>query len=78
MGFLNLGPTPKGVQHIELPFHITAKEVSTPSQPVIKEEEEIVEVSDSEDDFEVFNRPQSPEALAEDFNSLPLAYVGQA
>lgn len=55
MGFLNLGPAPKGVQHIELPFHITAKEVSTPSQPVIKEEEEVVEVSDSEDDFEVFN-----------------------
>ena len=31
----------------------------------------MVEVLDSEDDFEVFNRPQSPEAPAGDFSYLP-------
>jgi len=34
-------------------------------------------VSDSEDNFEVFNQPQSPEAFTGDFNHLPPAEVSQ-
>ena len=64
------------MQHIELPFQNAAKEEATPSQPTIKEEEEeIVEVSESEDDFEVFNQPRSPEVPAGDFSHLPPTQV---
>ncbi|XP_075635439.1 peptide chain release factor PrfB1, chloroplastic-like isoform X2 [Castanea sativa] len=56
-GFLNPGLVLEGAQQVELPFHFTAEEEATPSQLAIKEEEEVVEVSDSEDDFEVFNQP---------------------
>ena len=31
----------------------------------------MVDVSDSEDDFEVFNQPQSPEEFTNDFSHLP-------
>ena len=52
---------------------------ATPSQPAIKEEEEenVVEILDSEDDFEVFNRLESLEASTDDFSHLPLAQVSQ-
>ena len=50
-----------------------AEEETTPSQPSIKEEEQMVEVLDSEDNFEVFNQPQSLEAPAGDFSHLPPA-----
>lgn len=56
-GFLNPGLVLEGVQQVELPFHFTAEEEATPSQLAIKDEEEMVEVSDSKDDFEVFNQP---------------------
>lgn len=59
LGFLNPRPTLEGVQQIELPFYLIVEEEATPSQPVIKEEEEVVEVLDSKDNFEVFNQPQS-------------------
>ncbi|KAK9988992.1 hypothetical protein SO802_029231 [Lithocarpus litseifolius] len=60
----------EGVQDVELPFQYTAKE-ATLSQPAIKEEEEeIVEVSDSEDNFEVFDQPQSLEVPTGDFNHI--------
>ena len=73
-GFLNPSLALKGVQLIRFPFQHAAKEEATPSQPTIKEEEEeIVEVSESEDDFEVFNQPQSPEVLSGDFSHLPSA-----
>lgn len=50
-GFLDSGPVPEGVQQAELPFqHMTEEEV-TPSQLAIKEEEQVVEVSDSKDVF---------------------------
>ena len=52
-----------------------------PSQPVVKEEEEekekeeeeeelkgIVDFSDSQDEFEVFNRPLSPESTLADLD----------
>ena len=52
---------------------------ATPSQPAIKEEEEekVVEILDSEDNFEVFNRLKSLEASTDDFSHLPLAQVSQ-
>lgn len=68
-GFLNLGLGPQGVLKIEPLLEYKAEDEVTPSQPVTKEEEEeqeeeekeeVLEVLDSEDDFEVFNRPQSP------------------
>ena len=75
-GFLNPSLTLEGVQQIKLPFQHAAEEEATPSQPTIKEEEEeIVEVSKSDDDFKVFNQPQSAEVPAGDFSHLPLAQV---
>ena len=53
--FFILGPFPTGVQQVELLFQHIAEEEATPSQPMIKEEEQVVEVLDSEDKFEVFN-----------------------
>ena len=37
----------------------------------------MVEVSDFEDDFEVFNQPQSPKVPAGDFSHLPPAQVSR-
>ena len=78
-GFLTTNPIPEGVLEVTLPpQHTTDK--ATPSHPAIKEEEkeeEVVEVSDSKDDFKVFNRPQSPEVLIGDFGHLPLVEVKQ-
>ena len=37
----------------------------------------MVEVLDSEDNFEVFNRPQSPEVLTSDFSHLLSTEVSQ-
>ena len=51
-----MGPIPEGVQQVVLLFQHTAEEEATPSQLAIKEEEQVVEVSDSKDDFEVFNQ----------------------
>ena len=53
--FFILGPFPTGVQQVELLFQHVAEEEATPSQPMIKEEEQVVEVSNFEDEFEVFN-----------------------
>lgn len=76
--FLHPSPVPKGVQQIELPFRFTAEKEATPSQPTIKEEEEVVEISNSEDNFEVFNQPQSLEAPVGDLNHFPPAQVSYA
>ena len=77
-GFLNPSPAPKGVLKVTLPLQYTAEE-PTPSQPAIKEEEEedIIEISDSGDDFEVFNPPESPESQVGDSNHLHLAQVSR-
>ena len=58
--FLSAGPILKGIPKIALPSQCAVKEEATPSQPSTKEEEGIVKVSDSEDDFEIFNQPLSP------------------
>ncbi|KAL0000243.1 hypothetical protein SO802_019845 [Lithocarpus litseifolius] len=75
--FLNLDPALEGVQQVEPLFQYTAEDEASPSQPTIKEEEEeeIVEVLDSEDGFEIFNQPQSPEVPAGDLNHIPPAQV---
>ena len=70
-GFLDPSPTPEGVQQVELPFQYTVEEEVTPSQPTIKEEEEEVEVSDSKDDFEVFNQPNPQKFQLVVSNILP-------
>ena len=78
-GFLNPGMGPKGVLKAEPLLQYKAKDKATPSQPATKKEEEekeeVVEVLDSEDDFKVFNRSQSPEAPTSDFSHLPSAQV---
>ena len=81
LGFLITDPIPEGVLEVTLPPQYTTEE-ATPSHPTIKEEkekveEEMVEVSNSEDDFEIFNRPQSPKVLTGDLNHLPSAEVSQ-
>ena len=53
--FLVPDPIPTSIQQVELPFQRVAEEEATPSQPTIKEKEQVVEVSDFEDEFEVFN-----------------------
>nr|POE46583.1 hypothetical protein CFP56_45693 [Quercus suber] len=73
--FLDAGLVLEGVQQAKLPFQHTTEEEATPSQPAIKEEEQVVEVLDSEDEFEVFNQPQSPKAPAGDYSHLPPAQV---
>ena len=50
-----VGPASEGTQLVELPSQHTAQEEATPSQPPPEETTKIVEVSDSEEDFEVFN-----------------------
>ena len=77
LGFLTTDLVPKGVLEVTLPPQYTIEE-ATPSHLAIKEEEEkveeeMVEVSNSKDDFEVFNRPQSPKVLTGDLGHLPSA-----
>ena len=69
-GFLITDPIPEGILKIALPSQQTAKEEATSSQPTIKEEEETIEVSDSEDDFKVFNRLLSPKTSIGDLSHL--------
>ena len=78
-GFLTTGPlsegtfttTPilEGKPRVALPLQRANEEEATSSEPSIKEREEIVEVSDtedSEDNFEVLNQPLSLEVLTSD------------
>ena len=65
-GFLTSTPIPKGIPRVALPFQCAAEEEPTPSQPPTKEEEEVVEVSDSEDNFKIFNQPLSLEVSTSD------------
>ena len=68
-GFLTIGPIPGGV-HVTTPILKGIPKVgASSSRPVIKEEKEeeeeeerIVEVSNSKDDYDIFNQPLSPEA----------------
>ena len=74
--FLNPGPGLRGVLKVEPIFQYKVEDAATPSQPATTEEEEkeergVVEVSDSKDNFKVFNQPQSPEEFTGDFSHLP-------
>ena len=63
---------------IEPILQFKAKDEVTLSQPATKEEEEeekVVEIFYSEDDFKVFNQPQSLEAFTGDFGHLPSTEV---
>ena len=84
--FLNPGPGPQGVLKVEPIVQCKAKDEATFSQLATKEEEEekeqeekekVVEVFDSEDNSEVFNRPQYLEAPTVDFSHLPSTQVSQ-
>ena len=76
LGFLTTGPlsegtfttTPilEGKPRVALPLQRANEEEATSSEPSIKEREEIVEVSDTEDNFEVLNQPLSLEVLTSD------------
>ena len=83
MGFLNPGPIPQGILKVEPILPYKAKDEATLSQPADKreeekeEEEKVVEVLDSEDNFEVFNRLESPKAPISDFNHLPFTQLSQ-
>ena len=78
-GFLNPHLRPQGVLKVEPILQYKAMDEATPSQPAIKEEEEekVVEILDSKDNFEVFNRLKSLEASIDDFSHLPSAQVSQ-
>ena len=68
-GILTTTPIQEGKPKVALPFQHVAKEEATSSQPSIKEREEIVEVSDTEDNFEVLNQPLSLEVSNGDLRS---------
>ena len=67
-GVLTIDPIPKGIHKVALPFQRVAEEEATPSQLAIKEEEEVVDIFESEDKFKVFSCLQSSEVPAEDFS----------
>ena len=70
-GTLTTDPIPEGIPKVALPLQYTTGE-NTPHPAITKEEEvkeeELVEVSDFEDEFEVFNQPLSPEAPTGDLD----------
>ena len=73
--FLVSDPILESLKQIELPLQRTTEEVATPSLPVIKKEEKVVKIPESEDEFEVFSHHQFLEAPAEDFSHLPPTQV---
>ena len=72
-GTLVTNPIPEGIPKIALPPQYTAEEAISSHPTITKEEEEkeeeVVEVSDSEDEFDVFNQTLSPEASPGDLSS---------
>lgn len=63
-GTFTTDPIPEGIPKVAQPLQCIAEEEANPSQPTVEGKEEFVEVSsfeDSEDDFEIFNQPLSPE-----------------
>ena len=69
-GTLTTNLIPEGIPKVALPPLYTAKGATSSHPAIIKEEEkeekEIVEVFDSEDEFDVFNQPLSSEASTGD------------
>jgi len=73
-GTLTIEPIPEGIPKVALPPQQTTG-VTTSSHPTNTEEEEVVEVSDFEDEFDVFNQILSPETstfdLGHPFTPIP-------
>ena len=71
-GMLTTDPIPEGIPKVALPPQHTIGEATSFHPAIIKEEEEkeeeVVEGSDSEDEFKVFNRPLSLEASTGDLD----------
>ena len=74
--FPHPGPISEGVQQVELPSLHVVEEQAVLSQTTVKEEEEdIVEILKSGDDFEIFNQLLSSEPPIADLSDLPPALV---
>ena len=66
-GTFTTNPIPEGIPKVALPPQYKVEKATSSHPATIKEEEEeIVEVSDSEDEFDVFNQPFSPKASTGD------------
>ena len=70
-----VGTPLESTQPVELPFQRTAEEEATSSLLVPEVTAKVVEVSDFEEDFEVFNQPLSSEPINANFSHLPPAQV---
>ena len=60
---------------MELPFQCSAEEEAISSHPVLEETAKVVEVSDFEEEFEVFDQLKAPKPSGVDFSHLPSAQV---
>ena len=68
-GTLTTDPITEGIPKVALPPQYTTGDANASYFAITNEEEkeeEVVEVSDSEDEFEVFNQPLSPKASTGD------------
>ena len=70
-----VGTPPESTQPVELPFQRIAEEEATSSLLVPEVTTKVVEVSDFEEDFKVFNQPLSLEPIDANFSHLPPAQV---
>lgn len=70
LSFLTTSPTPKGIQLVKLPPQHAAEEEPTSSHLDLEETAQVVEVSYSEEDFEVYNQLYSSESLGVTLNHL--------
>ena len=75
-GTLSTSSIPEGIPKVALPPQHTAEEGTSSHPSIIKEEEEkeeVVKVSDFEDEFDIFNQILSPEASPGDLGFPSLA-----
>ena len=70
-----VGTPLESTQPVELPFQHTTEEEATSSLLVPEVTTKVVEVSDFEEDFKVFNQPLSLEPIDANFSHLPPAQV---
>ena len=60
---------------MELPFQRSAEEKATSSLLVLEEMAKVVEVSDSKEEFDIFDQLQTPKPSGIDFSDLSPAQV---
>ena len=76
-GTLTTDPISEGIPKVALPSQQIAEEGTSSHPAIIKEEEEkVVEVSDFEDEFNVFNKILSPKALPGELGSPSSIRIG--